>query len=215
MSLKRLSILTAVGLILMLPSSCGRDDDGVGLLEPQFAKGGKPGAPAEETFELREFYIFRDASGQSVVHVVGKGKVDRLNLSAVQDYAFNGMADDDHTPHYEYSTGPPLPVAVSQNDEGIFHVDVPWAGEREVDPETRVVTEYFKDFPTSDVDGRGGDPFAFWMWYLRDGETGALKLFEPQGIVLNGKETFSAKMSAGEVAGGWHSLADLGGTVYS
>jgi len=195
MSVKRASLQFLVLGLAMLTMTCRDQADPMSPVDPQFAKGGKPGAPAEEAFELLEFYVWKQVDGPDMVHVVGKGpQVDQLNLNAVLDYAFNGMADGNYTPHYEYYTFPPAPVDVEQDAEGVFHVDVPWDGERSRDSQTGTF-EYFKDFPTHDVDGAGADPFSFWMWYLREGESGALEQFSPQGIILGGEETFEAQRS--------------------
>jgi len=222
MFLKRFSVLIAVAVILILPAGCGRDDAHDTLLEPQLAKPPKPPKPpkpAEESYELLEYYVYQvegeDGTVQDWVHVVGKGNVKFLNLNAVQDFHFNGTADNWYTPHYEYYTGPPPRVEVEPGPDGVFHMDVPWDGAREVDGETGEVLEYFKDFPTSKIGDTGADPFSFYMYYLsNDPQAPALDSFRPQGIVLGGQETFQTEMSAAEVGEAWHGF-ETGEMVYS
>lgn len=205
MSLTRLSVLAVTALAFFPLSSCTLDDDDVGILEPRFAKGGKPGPPTDEVkTELLEFYVWENEAGESVVHVKGTGEVPFVNLNAVQDYRFNGIRDllDEH---YEYSTFSPPPVEVlaeNRADDGSFSVDIPWDGARKIDSSTGEVLEYFTDFPTADADGSGADPYSFQIRF-QDATGNYLGAFYPRGIVIDGNDTGSAESGYG----GWTSYA--------
>lgn len=162
----------------------------------------------EPAFSLQECYVYQDQSGQSWLHLVGTGDFDRVGLNPVQDYHFNGSADDDYSPHFEYNTlfnDYPPPHDIDHFPDGTFHVDLPWDGARAVDPETGAVIEYFKDLPTANVDQAGADPFSFHIRF-RNSRGTTIEYFNPQGIILSGNDTHETKMAATSVPSNWHAF---------
>lgn len=214
---KSLSTCSLVVLMASLALGCRSDADPISPLEPQFAKGGKPGGGSHDKLELVEYYVYyangeEGTPGQPMVHIVGKGNVASIRFIPVHDYHFNGAFDDDYSEHYEASEFWRPTVDVTLEPDGFFHVDIPWDGSRSADRETGEVLEYFKDFAVTDVDEAGADPFVFGFWYL--GGSTSLASFEPQGIVLSGEETSQTSMDARQADSRWHSFA-AGEEIYS
>lgn len=200
---KRAPALLMVAAVTAL-LGCQDSTDMMAPTAPQMAKGGKPGKPDGGTYRLLEYFVYRGADATDYVHVVGEGEVEAVNLNAVQDYFFNGIRDDNDSPHYEYTTFTPGPVAPEPGlEEGTFHIDVPWNGEtREWDPAAQTyVDDYYRDFLIADVDGDGADPFAFDVRFQTQAGD-FLAAYQPQGVVLDGQETYEAYLSG--VASAYH-----------
>ncbi len=162
--------------------------------DAQLAKGGNKGKPGEVEPQLMEYWIFQDASGGNLIHVAGTGKVDSVNANVVFDYFFNGIRDDNYPSddHYEYQYVLPLSFPVDQTDDG-WHADIPWNGERELDRPPYSTASQYRDALVTDVDGTGGDPYAFSMRLVRG--SNVVGWFQPQGVFLGGVETGSATYS--------------------
>lgn len=159
-------------MALLIAAACAEAPQAPEYL--QAAKGGRPGKPGTNEVTLLEYWI--DAN--NTLHIRGEGDVDEVNATVVHDYFFNGIRDDDFSIHYEYfHGGPPRAATVDQGD-GTFTASIPWTGQRGGD------SDYFRDFAVTNVDGTGSDPFAFALFFLRNGEVE--KGIQPQGVILNG-----------------------------
>ncbi len=159
-------------LLLALVTSCAQESvQGPG--EAEFAKGGKPGKPQDDQVTLIEYWI----EDGNLIHIVGQGDVDALRLNVAHDYFFNGTSDDDYSLHYEYRHFllPPLPLSLEP--DGTFHVDLAWNGERNGED------DFFPDFLVTDVNG--ADPFAFDMFFGKNGEV--VDGIQPQGVIFTGE----------------------------
>ncbi len=159
-------------LLLALVTSCAQESV-QGPSDAEFAKGGKPGKPQDDQVTLLEYWI----EDGYLIHIVGQGDVDALRLNVAHDYFFNGISDDDYSMHYEYRHFLLPPVPLSPEPDGTFHVDVAWNGERNGEDDV------FPDFVVTNVDG--ADPFAFDMFFGKDGE--AVDGIQPQGVIIDGE----------------------------
>jgi hypothetical protein len=140
-----------------------------------------------------EYWIIPDDPIGSLIHVAGTGDVDSVNANVVFDYFFNGIRDDNYPSddHYEYQYVTPLPFPVDQTENG-WHADIPWNGEREIVPPYPRESQYH-DALVTDVDGTGGDPFAFQLLFHKGPNVvGGL---QPQGVFDGGVETGDASAS--------------------
>ena len=120
--------------------------------------------------------------------------VDSVNANVVFDYFFNGIRDDDapSDDHYEYQYVPPLPFPVHETAGG-WHADIPWNGEREVDYPPYYTASQYRDALVTDVDGAGGDPYAFSLRFVKGANVvGGL---QPQGVFSAGVGTGLATTS--------------------
>ena len=202
--------------------SCTDTPDPLAPVQPEFARKIKPPPPAP--VELLEYYIFQDEAGGNFVHILATGTFPLVNLNVVQDYIFNGIRDDDYSIWYEYTTSAPLPMGPEDlANEGLWafdeasqawHIDIPWNGEtwyRDYTlPDNPQFDTHFPDFPHSDLDGSGGDPYAFDIRFQEENGD-YIQGYQPQGIILAGKEEGVAVMfEHGESA--FH--GDVG-TIYS
>jgi len=211
MPVKRISTLCLALAVAITTLSCEDVPDPVSPVEPQFAKGGKPGKPVETgSATLLEYYVYRDGT-QNFVHIVAEGSFPRVNLNVVQDYHFNGIRNNDF--YYEYTTAAPLPVGQADavtggvvwketDVPGTWHIDIPWNGDTwykiypdpddpDPPPVQRIET-FFPDFPHIEL-AEGGDPYAFDIRFQTE-EGEYINYFRPQGIVLGGAPVGEAKM---------------------
>lgn len=205
MKLKRVPLVLVAFVLVVAAASCSDTVEPLNPVDPQFAKGGKPGGgpSPSPTVDLVEYYVFQDGQGQDQVHIVARGDFATANLNVVQDYYFNGYRDDDGSPYYEYTTMAPDPVPLEGNgswDEalGAWHMDIPWdgmAGARDPnDPTQRIMVE-FPDFPH--VALAGGDPYAFDLKF-QAGNGDILSGFQPHGIILGGTDGGATTQTLGQ-----------------
>lgn len=181
--MRRIGVRVGAIMLVAIATACTREPlQGPG--EVDFAKGGTPGKPADEGVTLLEYWI----QDVNLIHIKGQGDVDVVNLNVVHDYFFNGIRDDDYSPHYEYTHVGPPPVPLQFDPDGTFHVDVPWNGER------RGTDDFYPDFLVTDVGG--ADPFTFDMYFGKDGEPVAG--IQPQGVILAGQNQGPEAALAGD-----------------
>lgn len=195
--------------LLGLIAACGPDAAEMPL-EPQFAKGGVKGPPdkddgsdddqddgAAEDPALVEYWVMPDveADGTDVIHLVFDAEVERAGAGIVQDYFHNGMRDDNHSDHYEYYQHGPQPGLPELVGDGWYHLDLVWNGERRFGD-----NDYgpFPDFPTTDLDGTGADPFAFSLEWAMDAD---IYRVQPQGVVADGQELGAEASGLSSVTG--------------
>jgi hypothetical protein len=173
-----LRIRSEIAVALLLAALAGCTQEPLqGPAEADFAKGGKPGKPQAEQVTLLEYWVEAGMDGGNLIHIVGEGDVDAVNVNVVHDYFFNGIRDDDYSPHYEYTHVGPPPATLQFLPDGTFHIDVSWDGERNGE------SDLFPDFLVTDVDG--ADPFTFDLYFAKNGEP--VKGIQPQGIILDGE----------------------------
>lgn len=224
MSVKRLLTVCLASTIAFTTLTCTDAADPVSPVEPQLARKIKP--PPAPPVELLEYYIYQQG-GENYVHILAKGDFPRANLNVVQDYIFNGIRDDNYSIFYEYTTFAPDPVGAEDlADKGLWefdedaqawHIDIPWNGEtwyRDYDlPDYPRSETHFPDFPHSNVDGEGGDPYAFDIKFQKENGD-YIKGYQPQGIILGGEETHEPVMDVTDLAFNSDFHTDAG-TIYS
>jgi hypothetical protein len=178
--------LLVVGIAVGITFLACAVDEPTSPTDSQLAKGGNKGKPGEVEPQLMEYWVFQDGSDGNLIHVAGTGRVDSVNANVVFDYFFNGIRDgyyrsDDH---YEYQYVTPLPFPVEQTENG-WHADIPWNGEREIVP-PYPRESWYHDAIVTDVDGIGGDPFAFWLRFVKG--SNVVGRLQPQGVFVGGVE---------------------------
>jgi hypothetical protein len=198
--------IIALGLVVGITLSGCVDQNLIGPTDAELAKGGIPGAPgdSEEPVELLEYYVYHPEPGKNFVHVLASGTFPRLNLNVVQDYIYNGIADDDYSVFYEiYNSAPYVagPEDLGEENEGvweevgdnIWHIDIPWHGKAyyriyadPMDPNPILDSVPFPNYPYANVDGLGGDPYAFYARFQQENGD-FIAGFQPQGIILDGE----------------------------
>ncbi|MCG6955357.1 MAG: hypothetical protein LJF04_05125 [Gemmatimonadetes bacterium] len=188
---KRSSLgVLALGL-LVAAASCGERNSPVTPPDPQMAKGGGHTKPSPSTEpELQEFWVYTTGDDQCV-HIVMSGTFQKMGVLPAYDYFFNGLVDQDE--HFEVNSWTfQAPGDVEYRDierQTLGHRDICYHGEREI---TFDGSEYsrvhFKDFPTTDFDGSGGDPIAFILGAVIESTDGtqSQRLFTPHGVVVGG-----------------------------
>lgn len=203
--MRRIAVRVGAIMLLAITAACTREPlQGPG--EVEFAKGGKPGKPVDEEVTLLEYWI----QDGNLIHIKGQGDIDAVNPTVVHDYFFNGIRDDDYSPHYEYfHVGPPsAPVQIRA--DGTFQVDIPWNGERNDDD------DLFPDLLVTDVGG--ADPFAFALYFSKNGET--VDGIQPQGVIVAGENqgpNASVQSQSGTISATSYALfagEDAAGTVW-
>lgn len=201
-----LAILT---LSFMTTSCDGRD----ALLSPDedalAAKGGAPGKPTDggggggdsPASSLVEYYVIPSADGAeaNTLHVVVDGSAAHLGAVVVYDYFFNGIRDDDYSPHYEwFHTSLFHNEVVTALSNGHTHLDIEWHGEYQDNvytcdengenctSETVIVRHpghLATNVPTAE--GHSADPYAFAPRVYDDSGT-LIESWQPQGIIVDG-----------------------------
>ena len=175
--------IIALGLAVGIALFGCTDQNLLGPTDAQLAKGGNKGK-SDKTGEpaLLEYWVIPDATHGNLIHVAGTGNVDSVNANVVYDYFFNGIRDDNFPSdqHYEYQYAPPLPFPTTQTDAG-WHADIPWNGQRATPTNDRTP---FPDYLVTDVDGYGGDPFAFDVRFVKGGNV--VGGMQPQGVIVGG-----------------------------
>lgn len=174
-------------------------------VEPQFAKGSKPGKPTPAEPVLEEFWVHKDDAfclGGQVIHVVVSGEFLWLETAVTQDHWFNGIRDflvlSGSDEHYEQvDRGPVQPPTTVWNTDGttMGHIDVCFTGERVdfVHPGGEIQQADFLDAPSTSVEADGyedgADPFAFTVYAVTDEikfKPNVSKRFRPTGVVVGG-----------------------------
>jgi hypothetical protein len=193
-------VVVALGL-LVATGSCRERSNPISPPEPQMAKGGKPTGPAASTEpDLQEFWVYT-TDDEQCVHIVMSGTYASLGFNPAYDYFFNGWQDVDD--HYEvYQTGFPGGDIQYREVDGVAlgHTDICYHGERQYTTDGPV---YFKDFPTTDVDGSGGDPIALVPVAVIEStdRTQSFRQFRPRGVVVGGQVE---RRTESDVASIWH-----------
>jgi len=222
MSVKCLSTLCITFAVALTTLTCKDTADPLNPVDPQFAKGGIPGAPEETApVELLEYYVYQEDL-KNYVHILARGSFPMVNLNVVQDYFFNGIRDDNYSIFYEYTTAAPLPMGKSDlfedglwvYDEGMeaWHIDIPWNGETwyRIYPDPDPIPIEFPDFPHVELAGSTGDPYAFDIRFQKENGD-YIAGFQPQGIILGGVPHGPEETAP---LGGFHS-GDDDGMIYS
>ena len=164
-----------------------------------FAVEKNPGNGGGTTPVLDEYWVYEE-NGGNLIHVAGSGKVDEVNPNVVFDHFFNGIRDDNapSDQHYEYVYGGPPAESVSLLPDGRWHVDVQWNGERPSSyaPGDRL----YPNAIITDVDGLGGDPYAFDLRFSSNGNL--VGGDQPQGVTVGGVELGIAEASVSSTAHG-------------
>lgn len=186
------------------------------------AKGGIPGAPdspddgadggddgSAAASNLVEYYVIPSPDGvaPNVVHVVVDGSAAQLGAQLVHDYFFNGIRDDDYSPHYEWydnAAFDPATERVEVLDNGHTHIDVEWSGQWWLtvgDPDRDTIAH--SDFLSTEVataTGGAADPFAFAP-SVYDASRNFIAGWQPQGVILDGAVVGKDGITISE---GWH-----------
>lgn len=194
MNLSRALVSRAAGLgLCALIAGCQTDAGQVPTVpELAEAKGGGKGPPGGQTADpsLVEFFVYEDAGGQDVIHVVVDGEAAEIGYQTSVDHFQNGYVDGGD--HYEFFQLH-APRAPAQTVGGsLLHVDVPFDGES-------AAGVPFFDHPYLDVDDAGGDPFVFRIlaWRGDEAETGSEPFrLRPMGVMDAGLGLHDASVSA-------------------
>ena len=188
MSGKRSALVVLALGLLVASGGCGERNNPVSPVDPQMTKGGKPSKPGASTEpELQEFWVYTKDDDEQCAHIVMSGTYIAMGFNPAYDYFFNGWQDLDD--HYEvYQPGFPGGDIEYRDVDGVTlgHTDICYHGERRYTDEGPV---YFKDFPTTDVDGPGGDPIAFIPVAVIENadRTQSFRQFRPRGVVVGGQ----------------------------
>ena len=161
--------------LVLIASSCGPDASSPVSPDAQFARGGngKKGGSAEVT----EYWVYNG----NMIHVAGTGSVSDVNARVSFDHFFNGGRDDNESDHFEYGFPGPAKTATTSSG-GVWHVDIPFNGERGAEP---YVTGPFTDAVVTNI-GDGADPYVFTL-RLFSGDNSVAAL-DPQNVIGGGGE---------------------------